>query len=318
MRVLLMLFLMSVATQAAAQELLLLAGTTHDSGLDETSYAWGIEYDHRLSEHAYLSLGWINEGHLDGHHRDGPLVQIAGRIRIPDSRLVLSLGLGPYAYFDTALAGQGATYANDHGYGLVYSAGLSWYSQRPWFFQLRVNRIETDTHIDTTRLLLGVGYRLEAPNRPRAEPAKQFKREEVTVFAGRTVLNSFQSENSFAMSVEYRRGIGRNLDWTVAWLHEGGNHIIRRDGVTTQLWVVRAFPHLRLVLGAGGGAYYAINKEHLVEGTDNGGERVSGIITLSAGYVLNTHWLLRLSWNRVVTGYSRDTDVFLIGSGYRF
>lgn len=30
------------------------------------------------------------------------------------------------------------------------------------------------------------------------------------------------------------------------------------------------------------------------------------------------HRLGRVTWNRVATGYSRDTDVFLLGLGYRF
>ena len=33
---------------------------------------------------------------------------------------------------------------------------------------------------------------------------------------------------------------------------------------------------------------------------------------------LGDHWLTRLTWNRTMTGYDRDTDVILAGIGYRF
>lgn len=311
---------MLLAFPARAQELLFHAGITREREEQQSTYAWDIEYDQALSEYTYFSLGWINEGHLDNHRRDGPIAQIGGRLRLMDRRLSLSFAAGPYAYFDTTLAAQGASYANDHGYAIAYSTALSWYSERPWFFQLRFNRIETDTHIDTNRWLLGVGFRLAAPKFQglAVAPAQPTTGSEITVFAGRTILNSFNSENSFATAIEYRRGIAHHVDWTLGWLHEGGNHITRRGGVTTQLWAARAFLHDHLTLGAGAGAYIVVNRDHPVGGTVHDDEPVSGIVTLTTSYRFASRWLVRLSWNRVVTGYSRDTDVILIGIGNRF
>lgn len=320
MRILLLFACVIASATANAHSLMLLGGATHESGLEQTSYAWAIYYKHLLGKRTFLSLGWINEGHLAHHHRDGPVVQFGSYIEYPEQHLSLSFSIGPYAYFDTALAEQGASYANDHGYGLVYSAGMSWEAFRPWFFHVHINRVETDTHIDTTRLLFGVGYQLEARNAPRPATAyeQRIPRSEITVFVGRTVLNSFQSENSLATAIEYRRGVRPHMDWTLTWLHEGGNHIIRRNGIATQLWMVRSFLHDKLVLGAGAGAYVVLDKENTVNGTDGGDENISGIVTLSAGYRIDSRWQARLSWNRIVTGYSRDTDVFLLGCGHRF
>jgi hypothetical protein len=45
---------------------------------------------------------------------------------------------------------------------------------------------------------------------------------------------------------------------------------------------------------------------------------VPGIITLTASYRFDPRWFARLSWNRVVTHYDRDTGVILLGGGYRF
>ena len=307
-----------LALPAGAQELSFDAGITHEREDSQSTYAWTVAYDQEIGEHAYFSLGWINEGHLDNHHRDGPIAQIGGRLRFMDRRLALSFAVGPYAYFDTTLAAQGATYANDHGYGMLYSAALSWYSEPPWSFQLRLNHVETDADIDTNRILLGVGYRLEERQAGAPAPAPRTGRSEISLFAGGTILNSFRSQNSVATAIEYRRAIARHADWTLGWLHEGGNRIIRRNGVTTQLWAVRAFPGERLTLGAGAGAYIVVNKEGLVDVPGDGEESVSGIVTLTAGYRFSADWLARLSWHRIVTGYSRDTDVILLGIGRRY
>jgi hypothetical protein len=45
---------------------------------------------------------------------------------------------------------------------------------------------------------------------------------------------------------------------------------------------------------------------------------LSGLVSLSASYRFTEHWAARVTWNRVVTRYSRDTDVLLGGVGYRF
>jgi hypothetical protein len=45
---------------------------------------------------------------------------------------------------------------------------------------------------------------------------------------------------------------------------------------------------------------------------------ISGIATMSGSYRLDPHWSLRISWNRIITNYDRDTDVIMGGIGYRF
>jgi len=320
LRVLLVLAGIAAAFGADAQELLLLGGATHDSRVSASTYGWAVEYAQGLGEHAYVTLAWLNEGHIQDHHRDGSVAQVWGRVNLFDRRLSLALGIGPYSYFDTAQAEQGASYANDHGWGVIYSAGLTWYTDRRWLFNLRANRIETQTHVDTTMVLLGAGYQLDAPSTPGPRPTApsidgQTTQNEVALFVGQTILNSYESENSTAVAAEYRRGLGRYVDWTVGWLHEGGNHIIRREGVTTQLWLVRPFFDDRLTLGAGAGAYFVVSQENN-SGSDD--ERVSGIITLTGSYRFDPRWFARFSFSRIVTRYDRDTDVLLLGAGYRF
>ena len=317
---LLLLSVSAVSLAAGAQELLLLGGATRERGLRETTHGWAIEYAHELGADTHATLAWINEGHVTDHHRDGHAAQLWARGLFFDGRLSAALGLGPYRYFDTEQAARGASYANDHGWGLVSSAGLAWHADRRWRFHLRVNRVDTRTSIDTTMLLAGVGLPLDsAPVQgpAAAPPAGRTTNGEVALFLGRTILNSFGSETSPAVAAEYRRGLGRYVDWTVGWLNEGGNGIIRRNGVTTQLWLARAFLAGTITLGAGAGAYVAVNQEHAAAVASDD-ERVSGLVTLTASYRFDPRWFARISWNRVVTRYDRDTDVILLGGGLRF
>lgn len=68
------IFTLSVSSPVAGQELYILGGDVNSSS--ETSYAWQISYMEGLSEHFAYSISWLNEGHLTGHHRDGPTFQL--------------------------------------------------------------------------------------------------------------------------------------------------------------------------------------------------------------------------------------------------
>ena len=113
---------------AAAQELALYGGPL--IGEHSHSYAWSIDYTEGFGHYLAGTITWLNEGHLPGHHRDGPLMQVWGRFPVVQRRFVVALGVGPYRYFDTEAAEQGLGYSNTHGWGVVYSARASWYSAR--------------------------------------------------------------------------------------------------------------------------------------------------------------------------------------------
>ena len=85
---------------------------------------------------------------------------------------------------------------------------------------------------------------------------------EVTVFVGQTIVNSFESEKSVAAAIEYRRRLSRQIDWTFSGLYEGDNRLVRRNGVMTQLWVTKELLDDALSVGAGAGAYFNLSRYH--------------------------------------------------------
>ncbi|MDE1181053.1 hypothetical protein [Paraburkholderia sp.] len=312
--------LIAISASASAQEIGLYAGPL--TGSDANTYSWAIDYTEGFGKYFAGSITWLNEGHVPGHHRDGQAAQAWLRLPVANRRVVFALGAGPYRYFDTETAKQGEGYSNTHGWGMLYSARASWYSAHRWTANLQLNRVQVWRGPPTTALLVGIGYQLDGPDEPGPRAfaiprTHNVTQNEVAVMAGETILNSLQSQTSFAEAIEYRRGLTRFVDATVGYLHEGNGLVARRDGLTAQLWLTRAFLDDKLTIGIGAGAYAAI---HHGEDTDrsSGDGILSGLVSVSGSYRFSQHWAARVTWNRVVTRYSRDTDVLLGGLAYRF
>ncbi|MFM0340567.1 hypothetical protein [Paraburkholderia fungorum] len=309
------------SSPASAQEFSALAGPLVSGS--ENSVSWDASYREGLGRYAAWSFSWINEGHIPDHHRDGPTLQIWGRLPLWNDRLELSAGVGPYRYFDTTAARAGGDYSNTHGWGALWSVRTAYYFDRRWIAQMQLNHAQVFGGRDTTALLFGVGYELEGNDEPgprqRALPrTSNVTHNEVTVMVGETILNSNGSETAVAESVEYRRGIWRYVDVSASYIHEGGHVQSRRDGAAAQLWLTRGFFDDRLTLSAGVGPYVAITQNDDLPQNRTGDGRVSGLLSVSASYRLGQHWLTRLTWNRIVTRYDRDTDLIEAGLGLRF
>ncbi|MFA4915653.1 MAG: hypothetical protein WC560_03145 [Syntrophales bacterium] len=157
---------------------------------------------------------------------------------------------------------------------------------------------------------------------PKPPPQRERKtNNELTLFLGQTIVNNPGSPKSPAWSVEYRRGLLPCLDVTAAWLNEGDNELIRRNGAITQLWLVRGFLDNHLALGGGFGAYIAVDKRRDSYPDEGGSAFASGIMSVTASLrdiSFNPNLTVRFVMNRIVTSYSKDTDSFLLGLGYRF
>jgi hypothetical protein len=303
---------------AVAQELHAAVGAMRADDPEEHSYAWSLTYLQELGEHFAASFSWLNEGHVTNHHRDGHTVQLWARTHVHDPRFVIAAGVGPYRYFDTTVAETGGAYSDTHGWGVIYSLTATWQSQSRWSYQLRMNRIETTQSTDTTSLLLGIGYRLGGSNSGDGDGLPPAGKNEVALLLGQTIVNSFNAEHAVAKSMEYRLAFGRSLRASLAWIDEGDARLIRRNGVALQGWLEPEFLDKRFTVGIGFGPYVAIDQYRNPDQGENGGTRISGILTMTTSYRFGQRWLARFSFNRIVTKYDRDSDMFLLGVGYRF
>lgn len=317
-RGLLLLLLPAFSPPALAQELYAMGGAQHTQSLDENSYAFSYEYLHNLADWTYASFTWLNEGHVTNHHRDGYSGQIWLRWVGDSRRFALSAGIGPYRYYDTTYLTSTGAVTDAHDWGVLGSVAAQWYWRAPWVLQLRYNYARTTTSITTDTLLIGFGYQFEAAARPGPVPDGSYdftspERNQLTVMAGNSIQNNFQSPHGVAWGVQYRHRLTPFIDAIGSLLDEGDTHVVKRRGAAGQLGLVREFLDHRADVGVAGGFYFARDADQRGSRTE-----VLGLLTMSATWWWSQLWSTRLYWDRTLTVNGRDTDVVMLGLGYAF
>jgi hypothetical protein len=135
-------------------------------------------------------------------------------------------------------------------------------------------------------------------------------------------VNSFPSFKAYAAAAEYRQGLMPHLDGTASFIYEGDPKIERRSGVAFQLWPVNTFFDENTSVGIGVGPYVFIDRNHPVNsGTMiNVGLKdpaaVTPLVSLTIARQLSNYWIVRVVWDRVVSDYNRDSDIFMVGLGH--
>lgn len=321
----LVILFMFVGTPALvlAQDFSVLGGVIHRNDQAEPSYAWQLEYMLSLNKYLDASLSYLNEGHVPDHHRDGDSLQLWTHADLFGNRLSIAIGAGPYYFYDSTSGTSTGPYIDDHGFGAMLSLATTWRLDSRWLLQLRTNWVEIGGNADTVSVVAGIGYQLESL--PAADQLHDEDLHEnnttsntLTLFLGQTDLNSLEHSQGMATSVEYRRSLYRYVDWTAAWLYEDNPHLLRRNGTTTQLWAVRPFHDDSLSLGAGLGVYVPLDSKLGLFRDENKSSLVSGVFSMTGGYRFYPSMEARFTWNRILTNYNNDADVFLGGIGYRF
>ena len=318
----------SLAPRAQAQELSVLGGVTHSSDFAKASYAWQVDYRQDFFKHFAASIAYLNEGHVTGHHRDGNAWQVWGNMPFWNDRVALSLGAGAYYFYDTQPLPNGDT-QNVHGSAPIFSFSATGYLNDRWFYRFMANRINPSRDRKVNTAAIGAGYWFGPNRRPLGRQPNAGKSEvgyvtepQFTAFGGKSVVNTFFSENAWAGAAEYRQGLLPHLDATATYLYEGNPRVIRRSGVAVQLWGVNTFIDRDTTVGIGVGPYVNIDRKHpATTGVDIGRSNpaaVAPLVSLTLARHLSDRWIARLTWDRVTTTYNRDADVFLAGFGYRW
>lgn len=314
LRTLLAVLALAASAPLAAQELAVQAGALHVNEQHENSFSAGISYAHPVNDHIGLSLSYLNEGHPTDHHRDGVAGQVWLRSGYNQPGWTFGIGAGQYFYFDTTDLG-GDRYTNDHGWAGIYSLQATYhYPDSRWYNQVQVNRIAPAAGKDaTTSLMVGVGYQFNGVKGDKLHLDGPSTDDTLTLLAGQGITNSTSSERARVTALEYRRAVGRYVDWTVTAIDEGNTGHIERNGVATQLWLIRSLSQ-KVEIGMGAGFYF---NDKVPEGEGQRSHK-TGLVSIASRYHLAKRIVGEVSWNRVVTDYHRDADLLLIGLGYSF
>ncbi len=325
-RIVMSILFIAITTPAIAGEISFLGGYGATDNPVQKAGAYQLEYMEGLGENFAWSVSYLNQGHFIDHHRDGNAVNLWLRTNQFNRHLSLAVGAGGVFYYDTIIPAAPAPASDFHGWGTMVNAAAMWYTDSRFIFQVRGSWIRGGSSFDTLSALAGIGYQLDRPEKPGPvawAPAeiRDTNDNEVTVFGGQTVVNipsSGNSGRSAALCLEYRRRLPWYLEFSTGALYEGRNDLIDRYGLTTELWLAKSFFNEHLALSAGGGAYFAEDERRDPAVIRSSGIFISEIASLSGSYRLTPHWAIRATWDRIITSYSRDTDLFLGGIGYRF
>jgi hypothetical protein len=271
-----------------------------------------------LGENFAYSISYLNQGHFISHHRDGNAANLWVRTNLLDRQLSLGVGAGGVFYYDTKEPVNGSRAQDVHGWGTMANVVATWYTKSRLFYQLQGYWIRGGNSFNTLTALAGIGYQLDAPpsEGPDVRGTHQSERttdNELTVFGGETVVNIPSGGNSISGVLEYRRGLWRYLEWTVGALYEGKSSLTNRYGLTNELWLAKTFLDDRISLGIGGGPYFATDRSN-----NPNKVRFPIIFSTTGSYRISRDWLIRATWDRIITTYNRDSDIFLGGIGYRF
>lgn len=307
---------LAAAGAASAQEVTAYGGALRVKEADQLTFSAGASYAHPAGEHFAFSASYLNEGHPLAHHRDGLAGQVWVRSGDNTPGWSVGAGAGQYYYFDTSdlHSRNGRRYTNDHGWAAIYSVQATYhYADSRWYSQLQINRIRPDSKDATTALLLGVGYQFHGVRGDKLHLDHAGADASLSVMAGQGIRNSLRSESSAIAALEYRRAVGRYVDWTVTALDEGNAPQSKRNGVATQLWLIRSL-NRQVELGAGAGWYFNAK----VPDGPQARSHKAGLVSVAARYHLGRRLVGVLNWGRVITDYHRDADLLLIGLGYNF
>ena len=318
------LLVLGAGLSLPAQEFTLLGGILPETAAERSSYTYQVDYRQDFHRNFAASIGYVNEGHLRRHHRDGTAAQAWGRLPFFNHRMSVSFGVGAYYYFDTQPLPNGDT-VNIHGTSPIYSLAATGYFSGRVFYRVLFNRITPNHQINVNTLMVGAGVWLGREKRPTpgklGDSPEQYRYvtdNELTLFGGQSVVNTFLSQSARAYGGDYRRGLVPHLDWTVSAIYEGDPEIIRRNGLATQLWFVNTFFHERITVGAGLGPYIYLDQKDPAQAGQRNPAAVAPLASLTFAVRLSEHWIARLVFHRVASSYHRDADIFLLGLGYRW
>lgn len=308
---------LSMAIQA--QELTLLGGVMNATDLKKTSYSYQLDYRQDFYRNLAASVAYLNEGHVPGHHRDGYTVEAWGRLATPHNRFSVSLGLGAYFFYDTQVLPTGGS-TDVHGTAPIISVAGTGYLSNRWYYLVTLNQILPAHELKVTTATVGMGYWFGRDGKPTPgeyghgpDEKATVTSNELTIFVGQSVVNTFFSESARAYALEYRRGLIRHVDWTASFIYEGNPEIVRRSGFATQVWAVNNFFENRVTVGLGLGPYVYIDRKHPADAGNINPAAVTPLASLTITNRLSERWNMRLIVDRVTSSYNRDADVFLLG-----
>lgn len=137
----------------------------------------------------------------------------------------------------------------------------------------------------------------------------------IAVFGGQAVSNSLNDARSNTWAVSQKVGHG-NWSAEYGYLNEGHRDGTKRDGIFALVGAEHRVTE-RFSTSFSVGPYITADTQDTGPGTYRDVYGVALLAGMGLSVDLSRHWQLLMPWRHVMTFHDRDSDVFLIGIGYR-
>lgn len=299
-------------------------GEAYSTTASDFSGAYKVEYRQLLYKSTAATFDYINEGHFPEHHRDGyglklwyewPVLKAQG--------ISLAAGIGPYYYFDT-ITPVGGQSADVHGLAPIVSftarGPITLWNLKHLDWLVSADSIAPNHDFKSHLLSVGVGYWMSPERHPRGFFETSINRttpdtNELSVFGVLSVINISGDPDSWGASAEYRHRFTTHFDGTLGYIYEGDPRVARRSGLAAQVWPVRTDVRSGIEIGAGFGAYAFVDTKHQPIPGQVTSAAIAPMVSIMLSYPAHSTYFARFIWDRVVSNYSRDADIWRLGFG---
>jgi hypothetical protein len=298
-------FLLIFSNMLYADTVISLVGGNGSSDIDsQNQFDYKLTVGSEVYDNTYLKFTYLNEGHIDNHHRDllGGLVSY----RLPIWNFISEVEIGPVLTFDTTYQNNKQT--DDKNFGVLASVAIIYH---PDFFSENTNlrfewdKIFVETY-DSSMYLIGIDVSLDSVSKDI------YSEYSVTIMLSDFITNITNSNSTIGGSIDIKKLLNKDWSTSVGLIHQGRDEYASRPiGLTAMLW--RDFSLTEtLQISTGVGMYYAQNE------LDDSSSPVNAIISIQPSYKWSNRWDIVGGFSRIVnpTGKNFDADMFSIGIRY--
>jgi len=288
--------------QAYEQDVSISCGVLKPSYQRERTFTCGVVLSHGFTDWFALNAVYLNEGHPDNHHRDGFAIQPS--VYRDFNRWRLQLSSGPYYSMDTTRRADDVV-LHDKNLGVLTSLTLKWHpGPRDWYLGIGYNHVWMPNKLNSNSVLLLAGT--DTNKGSGTGNAGYGSKMKGGLWIGSANTTSPGSEVSGGGQLEVEFPHTDRISYSVAGLYEGNTTLANRKGVMAQAWYKEKFKNW--TFSAGAGPYLGHDSSRSARAT-----KLLGVASFRATYQLTGRTEIGLNFNRVISFYHKDADMFMLG-----
>lgn len=167
----------------------------------------------------------------------------------------------------------------------IVSISSKYYLFDKYYSKLTINQTKNTT------ILLGIGYSFD--KQPKQTEMTFNNSNSISLFTGQSIRNIASCPSHSTSSIEYEHTLTSHIALTGTYLN---------NGVSSQIHLTNTVNTFKFGIGIGP---YETNK-------------LNTLLSFSASKQLNSKYIIKTVFDRVITSNSKDADIFLLGIGRSF